>query len=89
MRAISSQVAIFLLGGAGTTITWVSNSDHMIINNDRVFNYVTRREERSLIVDKEHSWFEPTIRSSCCYIDGITKPTPGFQGGAWFAHQSW
>jgi len=52
MWAISGQVAIFLLGGAG-------NSDHMSSNNNNI-----RREERlalkdcSLTADKES--FEPT-----------------------------
>jgi len=61
VRAISGQVAIFLLGGAG-------NSDHMISNNNNMLSYVIRREERLALKDrfltanKERSWFEPTIR---------------------------
>jgi len=60
MRVISSQVAIFLLGGAGT-------SNHMIRSNNNMLSDVIRREERlalrdrSLAADKECSWFEPTI----------------------------
>jgi len=37
-RAISDQVTIFLLGGAG-------NSDHVIFNNNHMLSYVIRREQ--------------------------------------------
>ena len=30
-----------------------------------MLSYVIRWEDRSLTADKEHSWFEPTIRDLC------------------------
>jgi len=51
-----------------TATTWVTNSDHMISNNNNMQSYIIRREERfalkdrSWTADKERSWFEPTIR---------------------------
>jgi len=39
VQAISDQVAIFPLGGAG-------NSDHMISKNNTILSYVIRREQR-------------------------------------------
>jgi len=67
VRAISGQIAIILYVALATVITCVSNSDHMISNNNNMLSYVIRREERLTL--KEHSltadkcsWFEPTIR---------------------------